>query len=93
MKYIDTIKQWERVRIDFERSGLSVNEYCELNKINRATFYRNMKSLKELGTINHDFDINELPKSIIIYVNGNKLEIDPTLDNTTLGRIIKLCCK
>lgn len=90
MKYFDSIREWIRIKKDYENSGLSVREYCNLRGISKSSFYRNINSLKEIdmGT-----KIETLPDKITIYINGNKLEFDPTIDDKTLSRLIKTCSK
>ena len=90
MKYFDSIKEWQRIKNDYENSGLSVKEYCKLKNISRSSFYRNVSALKE---ININTSIERLSDKITIYINGNKVEFDPTIDDITLSRVIKTCCK
>ena len=90
MKYFDSIKEWQRIKNDYENSGLSVKEYCKLKNISRSSFYRNVSALKE---INMNTSIERLPDKLTIYINGNKVEFDPTIDDITLSRVIMTCCK
>ena len=90
MKYLDSMKQWQRIKREYENSGLTVKKYCELNGLSKATFYRHVGALKEL---NLNQDIERLVNLVSIYINGNKLQFDPTIDDQTLGRIIKACAK
>ena len=85
MKYFDNLKEWKKVKFDFENSGLSVKKYCDLKGISKSTFYRNINALKDSNYMN----LNTYPDKIIIYINGNKVEFDPTIDDITLARIIK----
>ena len=90
MKYFNHVREWQKIIRDYENSGLSIREYCKLKGISKSTFYRNISLIKE---INNELDIETYPNKITIYVNGNKIEFDPTIDDKTLARIIKIYSK
>ena len=90
MKYLDNAKTWQRLKREFENSGLSVKDFCNSKGISKSTFYRNISALKEL---NINSDLERLANQVSVYINGNKVQFDPTIDDQTLGRIIKACTK
>ena len=90
MKYLDNLREWQRLKNDFENSGLTVKDYCDLKGLSKSTFYRNISALREINLNN---SIERLPDKISVLINGNKVEFDPAIDDTTLARIIKTCAQ
>ena len=89
-----TIKKWKKIIENYEDSGLTVVDYCEKTGVNRNTFQHRLKDFKNMESTIREVNIVDEPirsSSVEVIINGIKIGIDSTVDESFLKRIIKAC--
>ena len=91
-----TLLKWEKIIEEYEDSGLTAKEFCDKTGVNANSLRHRIQDLKSVPNQISEIMIVDEPcvvDSVNLTINGIQLKFDPSLDESVLATIIKVCGK
>lgn len=86
-----TEEEWFELVEGFDEEDMTLEEYCELNNMSQASYYVYKRKLKRRNDMFLPVVFEEELKEDTLYfeVNGYKLEVNDTISESLLKKIIR----